>query len=59
MNQTWSRGIFEVNKNEFFTRMKLVPVAPAIANAIFHATGPGLTTLPLTPGKVIDNALSP
>jgi CO/xanthine dehydrogenase Mo-binding subunit len=37
----------------------LTPVAPAIANAVFHATGLRLNTLPLTPGKVIDNALSP
>ena len=37
----------------------LTPVAPAIANAVFHATGLRLNTLPLRPGKDIDNALSP
>lgn len=30
----------------------LTPVAPAIANAIFHATGLRLTKLPMTPGRV-------
>jgi CO/xanthine dehydrogenase Mo-binding subunit len=48
-----------VDKNELFTKMRLVPVAPAIANGICHTTGLRSTTLPLTPGQVIDNALSP
>jgi hypothetical protein len=59
MKQTWSRRIFEVNKNELFAKIRLVQVAPAIANTIFHIMGLRLTILPLTPGQVTDNALSP
>ena len=31
----------------------LIPVAPAIANAVFHATGVRMTGLPLTPERVL------
>ncbi len=31
----------------------LVPTAPAIANAIYHATGVRITSLPITPEKVL------
>jgi len=31
----------------------LIPVAPAIANAIYHATGVRMTELPLTPERVL------
>jgi CO/xanthine dehydrogenase Mo-binding subunit len=31
----------------------LVPTAPAIANAIYHATGVRITSLPITPDKVL------
>jgi CO/xanthine dehydrogenase Mo-binding subunit len=31
----------------------LVPTAPAIANAIYHATGIRITSLPITPEKVL------
>jgi len=30
----------------------IIPTAPAIANAILHATGASLTTLPMTPERV-------
>jgi xanthine dehydrogenase molybdenum-binding subunit len=31
----------------------LIPVAPAIANAVYHATGVRITELPLTPERVL------
>jgi CO/xanthine dehydrogenase Mo-binding subunit len=31
----------------------LIPTAPAIANAIYHATGARITSLPITPDKVL------
>jgi CO/xanthine dehydrogenase Mo-binding subunit len=31
----------------------IIPTAPAIANAIFHATGASMTQLPMTPERVL------
>lgn len=31
----------------------MVPTAPAIANAVYHATGVRITSLPITPEKVL------
>jgi putative selenate reductase molybdopterin-binding subunit len=33
--------------------MGLVPTAPAIANAVYNATGARLTRIPLTPERVL------
>jgi len=40
------RGVGEAN---------IVPPTPAIANAVFDATGNIMTQLPLTPGSVLDS----
>jgi xanthine dehydrogenase molybdenum-binding subunit len=32
----------------------LVPVAPAIVNAIYHATGVRIKDLPVTPEKILE-----
>lgn len=48
-----------INGVKGLAELALCGVAPAIANAVYHATGIRVRSLPITPEKLISKNISP